>query len=238
MGRGLAAAAAAREDSEVLGARGSGSGRLGVGLRLQLLLRRPRSGALRLLCPPRSAVCAPAVRPQLLFLSPPRWELRGDPRPDPAGCLCSASCCCRCWAVSTRELGAQSLGSAGVPWAKGCTRGGGFGRLERPWSGGEARWGCRLAAEGRKEPGGREAGEASRDAVRVPLPLAPRGRISSLPEFFWSEPRVCSRTAESCWLSGPDGEFLVGGEKTIRTHRGERDGEKGIPHPTRQGRPR
>lgn len=60
---------------------------------------------------------------------PPRWEPRAEPRAAPACCLCSASCCCRCWAVSPGELG-----NPGSPEGRRGHRGGGLGRgRHRAW---------------------------------------------------------------------------------------------------------
>lgn len=180
---------------------------------------RLRLGTLRARAPAVAAAADPALqcaRPPgpaaersrraspLLPPSPQRWELRGEPQAAPAGCLCSASCCCRCWVVSPSALGEPGSGSAGAPRAGGAP-GRWWGWLERGRHLGVLE---RLAGAARSRRLG--GGEAPADSVGAPLPPAPTRTRFQPPEFSRPARRVCSGTAGSCGLPGPGREFLFG----------------------------
>lgn len=169
------AVAVARKDSEVRGARGSGWGRLG--LRLRLLQRRPRSSALYLLGPPRSAVRASAVCPPAPFPEPAvMGAARGAPS-SPRRLPVLSVLLLQLLSGESRRAGGAGLGERVSLASTRGHRGNGFGRLERGRHPGVVE---RLV----RGPGSREVAKPSRTLSGPVSHPRPRGRVASLHRVF------------------------------------------------------
>lgn len=204
MGRGLAAAAETREDSEVPGARGSGWGRL----RLRLLPRRPRLGALGLQGPPRSAVRASAVRPPGAFPEPPvMGAARGAPSSSRRLPLLSVLLLPLLGGESRRAGGAGS-GAREPRWYQGAPGEWVWaaGAEKSPWRG----WlGCEVPAAGRWP-----SPERTRSVGDPVPPTSTRSRFQPPRSFPGLGGEFCSGAAGSCRRPGPGGEFIFGRKPT------------------------
>lgn len=137
---------------------------------------------------PRAPVRAPArgvpcTSP--LVCSPPGWE--------PASCLCSELCFCRCWPVSPPRTGgdpSRALRSAGDP---------GTGRALERWAGRLGRWRGSLGARG--------LGVGDAPYAVATRCTGARGCVCC--EFSPPDPRVCSSVARSRGLpSSAESSFL------------------------------